>query len=237
MKRNVTKASKPDKTKHTSNQFSYSDNNSSLPARKQTQAVAEAPAATVAGTIAITKYQHTRFWAVWLNDELLAVVCYKKGARAIRDVLMKAILSVALCLFAGETKAACFTGTVTRVIDGDTIVVGTNIVRLAEIDAPEMKTPFGRKAKAALSGMISNKVVVVTWSKPGRYRRIIGQVYLTEKMDLPASVQSSGWVNRWMIEQGWAWQFKRYSRSKMLAAAEQSARERLLGTWRRLDQL
>jgi hypothetical protein len=37
--------------------------------------------------IKIERYKNTRRWAVWIKDELLAVVCYKKGAKAIRQVL------------------------------------------------------------------------------------------------------------------------------------------------------
>ena len=37
--------------------------------------------------VAVTRYRRTRYWAVWLDHKLLAVVCYKKGALAIRDVL------------------------------------------------------------------------------------------------------------------------------------------------------
>lgn len=39
--------------------------------------------------ITISKYRYTRFWAVWIDEELLAVVCYKKGANAIRELLLK----------------------------------------------------------------------------------------------------------------------------------------------------
>jgi len=38
--------------------------------------------------ISIAKYKKTRFWAVWMKKELIAVVCYKKGAHAIRDVIL-----------------------------------------------------------------------------------------------------------------------------------------------------
>lgn len=37
--------------------------------------------------IEITKYRRTRFYAIHLNGNLLAVTVYKKGAMAIRDVL------------------------------------------------------------------------------------------------------------------------------------------------------
>lgn len=37
--------------------------------------------------IEITRYRHTRFWAIWLDGELLAVTVYKKGATAISQIL------------------------------------------------------------------------------------------------------------------------------------------------------
>ena len=39
--------------------------------------------------IDIGKYRNTRFWAVYVDGELLAVVVYRKGARAIADMLLK----------------------------------------------------------------------------------------------------------------------------------------------------
>jgi len=42
-------------------------------------------------TIKITKYKGSQFWAIWLGGELLAVVCYKKGALAIKEALEKAV--------------------------------------------------------------------------------------------------------------------------------------------------
>lgn len=39
--------------------------------------------------IRIAKYGDSRFFAIWLNEELLAVTVYKKGAIAIRDLLMR----------------------------------------------------------------------------------------------------------------------------------------------------
>ena len=39
--------------------------------------------------IEVRKYRHTRFWAVYVDGELLAVMVYRKGARAVADMLMK----------------------------------------------------------------------------------------------------------------------------------------------------
>jgi hypothetical protein len=39
--------------------------------------------------IEIRKYRHTRFWAVYVDGELLAVVVYRKGARAVADMIRR----------------------------------------------------------------------------------------------------------------------------------------------------
>ena len=46
---------------------------------------------TVVPDIRITQYKKTRFYAVWLDGELLAVVCYKKGGLAIKQALLDAL--------------------------------------------------------------------------------------------------------------------------------------------------
>ena len=86
-----------------------------------------------------------------------------------------------------------FTGRVERVIDGDTIIVGTNRVRLAAIDAPEMKQRGGPESRTALADMILHRTVRVEWRHRGRYRRIIGQVYCGRL-----------WINRKLVAGGWA---------------------------------
>jgi hypothetical protein len=37
--------------------------------------------------IKIEKYKNTSNWAVWVDEKLVAVVCYKKGAQAIKDLI------------------------------------------------------------------------------------------------------------------------------------------------------
>ena len=37
--------------------------------------------------IKIARYKNSRYWAVWIEDELVAVVCYKKGAAVIKQLL------------------------------------------------------------------------------------------------------------------------------------------------------
>jgi len=105
-------------------------------------------------------------------------------------------LGAIVLLLASSVQAASFTGRVERVINGDTIIVGTNRVRLAEIDAPELKEIGGPAAKQALSDMILHQTVRVEWRHLGRYRRLIGQVYcgnLRERRSLfPSRERSEG---------------------------------------------
>lgn len=35
----------------------------------------------------VERYRRSRFWAVYVNDELLAVTVYKKGALAVREMI------------------------------------------------------------------------------------------------------------------------------------------------------
>lgn len=46
------------------------------------------------GNISVYRYRGTRYWAVWVNGELLAVTVYKKGALAIRDKLSSMALGL-----------------------------------------------------------------------------------------------------------------------------------------------
>ena len=48
---------------------------------------------------------------------------------------------------------------VTRVIDGDTFETAKGPIRLAGVNAPELGTQKGQKAKMALEGLIGGKTV------------------------------------------------------------------------------
>lgn len=72
--------------------------------------------------------------------------------------------------------------TVKRIIDGDTIIVnrqisGTNKLRLAGVNAPEMNTSAGRKAANILRGLISGQSVTVV-PRGRSYDRVVADVRL-----------------------------------------------------------
>jgi len=136
-------------------------------------------------------------------------------------VFILAIISTVLAF----TVSTATISNVVGISDGDTITILTPDktqlkVRLAEIDCPEKKQPFGTKAKEALSDKIFGKHVNVEWSKKDRYGRVIGKVYLHGR-----------YINKEMIEEGWAWHYTEYSHSSEMAAAQDYSKSHKLGLW------
>jgi endonuclease YncB( thermonuclease family) len=115
-------------------------------------------------------------------------------------------------------------GKVARIKDGDTFVVDDGEVehdiRLEGIDAPESEQRFGLDATKALSGKISGKQIKVEWLWNDKYRRPLGHVYIGDR-----------WINREMVEEGFAWHFKKYSTDQRLADAEEASRVARKGLW------
>ena len=85
-------------------------------------------------------------------------------------------------LVVASTAYADFTGKVVSVADGDTITVLRDReqikIRLAGIDAPEKKQPFGNASKQRMSELVFGKEVRVDDRKKDRYERTIGRVWV-----------------------------------------------------------
>jgi len=102
-------------------------------------------------------------------------------------------------------------GKTVGVSDGDTVTVldATNTqhkIRLEAIDAPESHQPFGTKSKQALSDKVFGKTVRVEWTEKDKYRRTLGHIFIDDR-----------WINKEMVEEGWAWHYKQYSDDEDLA--------------------
>lgn len=121
---------------------------------------------------------------------------------------MKPILFTLLGLLAGSCSMTAAADGVTlngkaRVIDGDTLVIGTRHIRLSGIDAPEKeqtctklkvwKTKCGLTSAAILSDLIGRKAVSCAVVDIDRYGRSVAHCR-AGKTDL----------NREMVRQGWA---------------------------------
>jgi endonuclease YncB( thermonuclease family) len=121
--------------------------------------------------------------------------------------------------------AAEITGRVIGITDGDTLTVLDEAqhqtrVRLAEIDTPESRQPFGNRARQTLSELTFGKSVRVVVQDMDRYNRTVGRVYAG-----PTD------VNAEMVRQGAAWVYRRYNRDPSLLRLEQEARVARLGLW------
>lgn len=136
---------------------------------------------------------------------------------SVRTLLLSLLLPVTL-------NAAEFTGSVIRVLDGDTIEVlqGQNPVRvrLANIDAPEKKQPFGRWSAEQLKTLVAGKQVTVTYTQKDRYGRVLGLVETTYSN-----------VNRSQVISGAAWVYDQYNTDGLLPALQEEARTQKRGLW------
>jgi endonuclease YncB( thermonuclease family) len=114
---------------------------------------------------------------------------------------------------------------VVGIADGDTMTVlceGNEQVkiRIAEIDAPEKKQPFGTRSKQSLSDLCFGKQAEVFPEKTDRYGRTIARVKC-EGQD--ASVHQ--------VQAGMAWVYERYATDRSLFTLQNLARSKRLGLW------
>nr|DAP00288.1 MAG TPA: nuclease-like protein [Caudoviricetes sp.] len=114
-------------------------------------------------------------------------------------------------------------GKVVSVHDGDTITILAEKeqikIRLFGIDAPELKQPYGKKSKQFLSNLIARQIVEVKENGNDRYGRTIGTVFLNGED-----------INAQMVENGYAWAFRKFS--KKYAPQESEAKFEKRGLWR-----
>ena len=113
-------------------------------------------------------------------------------------------------------------GKVVSVHDGDTITILAEKeqvkIRLFGIDAPELKQPYGKKSKQFLSNLIAGQIVEVKENGNDRYGRTIGTVSLNGED-----------INAQMVENGYAWAYRRFS--KKYAPQESEAKFEERGLW------
>lgn len=129
------------------------------------------------------------------------------------------LLLLALC-----GRPVEISGRVVGVSDGDSLTLLVEQkqvkVRLASIDAPEKRQPFGQAAKSRLSELVFGKDVRVVSSGSDRYGRTIGRVFVGETD-----------VNAALVNAGLAWQYWQYDKSVELWQAELDSREAHRGLW------
>jgi micrococcal nuclease len=113
---------------------------------------------------------------------------------------------------------------VERIIDGDTIVCRYHsiqiVVRIANIDVPELKTKFGKQVKEFVTKLLENKQVDIIVLKKDTYNRYVSEVIVDGKQ-----------VDEILVSKGLAWHWEKYSHKPMLTNLERIAQDEKLGIW------
>jgi endonuclease YncB( thermonuclease family) len=167
------------------------------------------------------------------------MTCPRRGDPAIAARLL--ILAVALLLPPTAGTAAELYGQVIAITDGDslTLLVGSRTqlkIRLAGIDAPELRQPYGTRSKQHLAALAHGRSARVSSTKRDRWGRTVGRVLINEceRPDCPHTVD----VALEQLRAGLAWHYRQYEREQApgerasYAAVEAAARARRQGLWR-----
>lgn len=108
--------------------------------------------------------------------------------------------------------------------DGDTMTLLVNKkpvkIRLANIDAPELRQAYGRRSKEALSNLCWGKDAQYEKQAIDRYKRVVAVVTCDGEE-----------ANRRQVASGMAWVYRKYNKDASLLVLEQGARLHKTGLW------
>ena len=136
-----------------------------------------------------------------------------------------------LLLISARVPAETLTGRSIGVSDGDTLTLldakqVPHKIRVAGIDAPEKKQPFGEKAKSSLSALAYNRLGEADCRKIDRYRRKVCVVFVGGED-----------VGLEQIKAGMAWWYRQYAKEQTpqeridYEHAESQAKRHRYGLW------
>jgi endonuclease YncB( thermonuclease family) len=116
-------------------------------------------------------------------------------------------------------------GKVVSVHDGDTLTVLIEHrqvrVRLIDIDAPELRQPFGTRSRQSLSTLCFGKMASLDVRGQDRFKRTLARVTC-----------AGADANSEQVRRGYAWTFARYARpDSPLFTLEKEARTAHRGLW------
>lgn len=136
-------------------------------------------------------------------------------------------IGVFVLLFCSSTNAADFKG-VPRIVDGDTLAIGSTKVCLQGTDAPEtdqvcvnangIRWTCGIDSRDQLTTHIAGREIRCSPSGIDAYRRTLATCYFADQ-DL----------NAWMVQEAWALAYVKYS--SRYRDVEEDARIRQRGLW------
>ena len=140
--------------------------------------------------------------------------------------MLRFVLAIVLIL--PMTVAMADTTGKARIIDGDTVEIAGERIRLNGIDTPEANQSCldeagkrwrcGREATLALTVIVGDQTITCKGDERDKYKRLIAVCFAGGK-DLNAE----------MVRQGWALAYRRYSNDYI--SAEKEAQEAKRGMW------
>lgn len=115
---------------------------------------------------------------------------------------------------------------IVAVKDGDTVVALLNnktqeTLRLADVDCPENRQPFGKNAKQFTSSQVFGKNVTFYRVGKDRYRRTIAKIFYDNEKYLSSEI----------IKAGFGWWYYKASKNFKLKDVEILAKKKKLGLW------
>lgn len=132
---------------------------------------------------------------------------------------------------AGSVEARTITGTVIKIIDGDSFIMedkgNSREIRLYGIDCPEYGQPFSRSAKKFVIHKALHRKVTVTPYYHDSYGRLVATVKTGRRI-----------LNRELVESGLARVYPKYCKKsfcKDWKRAEQEAQKAARGIWAHPD--
>jgi len=140
-------------------------------------------------------------------------------------ILLRAIAGATLALAFSCPAWADFSGKVVAVSDGDSLTVLVDHrevkVHLAEIDAPELRQPYGQQSKRSLADLCLGQNAVVRETARNRNGHSTGRV---DCSGLDASAEQ--------VRRGMAWVYRRHTQSASpLYFLEDAAQRNHEGLW------
>jgi endonuclease YncB( thermonuclease family) len=133
-------------------------------------------------------------------------------------------LSLTLPLAAGAGELPTLVGKVVRISDGDTLVILQDNqqirIRLAEIDAPEIGQPFGKRSREHLASLCAGVIAQIVVQGKDRYGRTLGRVHC-KGVDTNAA----------LVRVGLAWVYDRYVSDPSFYKLQEAARRERIGLW------
>lgn len=140
---------------------------------------------------------------------------------------------IPLCLSACQ-QGPSWEGKVSYVVDGDTVQVGRDRIRLLGVDTPEKKSVkynrpeqcFAREAREFLISQINGKIVRLEEDPQAdthdKYRRRLAYIFAEDRL-----------INLELVQKGYGFaiRFFPYSRKKEFIQAEDRAKKEKLGLW------